>query len=102
MRRTQAAAAAPRVIGRPGCDFISLSAPPAGPVFANNASAIVAGNVSTLAGEVGGLYGHGQAGSFLRERLFELGGRHDWERTVELATGQPIAVDAYVEEWFRG
>jgi hypothetical protein len=26
MRRTQAAAAAPRVIGGPGCDFIGLSA----------------------------------------------------------------------------
>jgi peptidyl-dipeptidase A len=54
-----------------------------------------------LVRDVGGLYGHGQAGSFLRERLFKLGGRHDWERTVDLATGQPIAVDAYVEEWFR-
>lgn len=51
--------------------------------------------------EVGGLYGHPQAGPFLRDRLFRLGSRHDWEKTVELATGRPIGVDAYVREWFR-
>jgi peptidyl-dipeptidase A len=61
---------------------------------------VVAQMNNALVREVGGLYGHGRAGPFLRERLFKLGGRHDWERTVELATGQPISVDAYVEEWF--
>jgi peptidyl-dipeptidase A len=55
---------------------------------------------NALLREVGGLYGHPEAGAFLRERLFKLGGQHDWERTVELATGQPLAVDAYVQEWF--
>jgi peptidyl-dipeptidase A len=48
---------------------------------------------------VGGLYGHERAGPFLRDRLYRLGAQHDWERTIELATGQPIAVDAYVREW---
>jgi peptidyl-dipeptidase A len=61
---------------------------------------VVSQMYNALVREVGGLYGHPEAGPFLRDRLFKLGGRYDWERTVELATGQPIAVDAYVKEWF--
>lgn len=61
---------------------------------------VVSQMYNALVGEVGGLYGHANAGPYLRDRLFRLGGREDWERTVELATGQPIGVDAYVKEWF--
>jgi peptidyl-dipeptidase A len=53
-----------------------------------------------LVRDIGGLYGHAQAGPYLRDRLFRLGSQQDWEKTVELATGSPIAVDAYVREWF--
>jgi peptidyl-dipeptidase A len=53
----------------------------------------------TLVREVGGLYGYGQAGPFLRDRLYRLGAQHDWEETARRATGAPLAVDAYNEEW---
>jgi peptidyl-dipeptidase A len=53
-----------------------------------------------LVEQVGGLYGHAQAGPFLRDRLYRLGARHDWEETARRATGAPLAVDAYVQEWF--
>ena len=55
---------------------------------------------ASLVREVGGLYGKSEAGPFLRDRLFRLGSRYDWERTAELATGRRLGADAYVEEWF--
>jgi len=56
---------------------------------------------NALVREVGGLYGHAEAGTFLRERLYRHGSRYPWDRTVELATGHPIGVDAYAGEWFE-
>jgi peptidyl-dipeptidase A len=56
---------------------------------------------NALVTEVGGLYGHSEAGTYLRDRLYRHGSRYRWDRTVELATGQPIGVDAYAGEWFE-
>jgi peptidyl-dipeptidase A len=55
-----------------------------------------------LVDEVGGLYGHKDAGRFLVERLYRLGAKHDWEETARRATGAPLTVDAYVREWLSG
>ena len=53
-----------------------------------------------LTEQVGGLYGHRQAGPFLVDRLYRLGAQYDWEETARRATGAALSVDAYVAEWF--
>lgn len=55
---------------------------------------------NALTRDVGGLYGHSEAGAFLRERLYALGSLYSWDEIVRRATGEPVGVEAYAEEWF--
>lgn len=56
---------------------------------------------NALRRDVGGLYGHREAGAYLRERLYGLGSLYPWDDIVRRVTGEPIGVDAYAEEWFE-
>jgi peptidyl-dipeptidase A len=54
---------------------------------------------AALRRDVGGLYGHADAGPYLVEHLYRLGRVADWEATVERATGRRLEPDDYAREW---
>jgi len=40
-----------------------------------------------------------RAGDFLRQRVFEVGARHPWNEMLRLATGHPLSVEPFLEEF---
>jgi peptidyl-dipeptidase A len=52
-----------------------------------------------IAGEVGGVINEPAAGELLIDRFFAHGAQHSWDALIEVATGEPLQPEYFVEQF---